>query len=294
MKRTFLVILMTGIIITTNTLAESHCDQYCAEGVICDCTWDEATNTLTINSGNFVRGDARGPFYRADYNINIAGSGVNFDVNAFSYSTGKITYSGSNATFQNCAFCDAQGDIVFTGSNASFSGQHAFGWNKGDIFLSPGSISHLDYRGAYDFLDRKKGSMIICTSEPTACANMFSTIATSCYLKNSDKFTSYTGYLDTKAASIVGGDLCLTETGCKKLIEMSLEGTVCATVESCSQYAKDHSLSLGDVVLQEDGSYSIVDANGNVIGFKSKRIYTVEEATKLSKPTGNTIKLRYK
>lgn len=43
-----------------------------------------------------------------------------------------------------------------------------------------------------------------------------------------------------------------------------------------------------------DGSYTIKDADGNIIGFRGKRIYTVEEAALVSKDTGNTIKLRYK
>ena len=46
--------------------------------------------------------------------------------------------------------------------------------------------------------------------------------------------------------------------------------------------------------LNPDGSYNIYDADGNIIGYRGKRIYTVEEATKLSKPTGNTFRLRYK
>ena len=48
------------------------------------------------------------------------------------------------------------------------------------------------------------------------------------------------------------------------------------------------------LVKNADGSYSVFDPDGNFIGFRGKRIYTVEEATKLSKETGNTFKLRYK
>ncbi len=46
--------------------------------------------------------------------------------------------------------------------------------------------------------------------------------------------------------------------------------------------------------LNNDGSISIYDKNGNLIGLKGKRIYTVDEAEKISKPTGNILKLRYK
>lgn len=43
-----------------------------------------------------------------------------------------------------------------------------------------------------------------------------------------------------------------------------------------------------------DGSYTLRNADGKLIGFKGKRIYTVEEATLLAKPNGNTFKLRYR
>ena len=43
-----------------------------------------------------------------------------------------------------------------------------------------------------------------------------------------------------------------------------------------------------------DGSTTYFDDDGNIIGYKGKRIYTIDEATLVSKPTGNTFKLRYK
>ena len=42
-----------------------------------------------------------------------------------------------------------------------------------------------------------------------------------------------------------------------------------------------------------DGSIKVTDAEGNV-HFEGKRIFTIEEANLVSKPTGNTVKLRYK
>lgn len=46
-------------------------------------------------------------------------------------------------------------------------------------------------------------------------------------------------------------------------------------------------------VVNADGSTSIYE-NGRLVATRGKRIYTVEEASKLSKPTGNTFRLRYK
>ena len=99
----------------------------------------------------------------------------------------------------------------------------------------------------------------------------------------------------TKAASMAGGALCATEAGCLKLMEMALSSDyTCSSVASCNIYAKNNNMRLGDAILQKDGSYSVVDVNGNLVGFKGKRIYTVGEANLVSKPTGNTVKLRYK
>jgi len=44
---------------------------------------------------------------------------------------------------------------------------------------------------------------------------------------------------------------------------------------------------------EADGSYTIKDSEGNVIGFEGKRIYTVGEANLVSGKV-NTVKLRYK
>lgn len=49
-----------------------------------------------------------------------------------------------------------------------------------------------------------------------------------------------------------------------------------------------------NTVKNSDGSYTVYDDNGNIVGFKNKRIYTIEEVSAIVKDTGNTIRLRYK
>ncbi len=58
--------------------------------------------------------------------------------------------------------------------------------------------------------------------------------------------------------------------------------------------AQVQSKSTNTIEQNHDGSYTIKDSAGNIIGYKNKRIYTLEEAEKVSKPTGNTFKIRYK
>ena len=60
-----------------------------------------------------------------------------------------------------------------------------------------------------------------------------------------------------------------------------------------AKYSKSGDL-LAQYVYEDDGSITIYDGKGNIIGFKDKRIYTVEEATKVVKPQGNTFTLRYR
>ena len=50
----------------------------------------------------------------------------------------------------------------------------------------------------------------------------------------------------------------------------------------------------GQMIYNTDGSYNLYDKDGNIIGYKGKRIYTVQEANKVSKPTGNRVSIRYK
>ena len=64
---------------------------------------------------------------------------------------------------------------------------------------------------------------------------------------------------------------------------------------SCGSQTECEAAIRGETMQQNsDGSTTIYNADGTIKGFKNKRIYTVQEAEKLSKPTGNTFKLRYK
>ena len=43
-----------------------------------------------------------------------------------------------------------------------------------------------------------------------------------------------------------------------------------------------------------DIGWFFYNSDGTIKGFKGKKIYTIEEAELVSKPTGNTFKIRYK
>ncbi len=60
-----------------------------------------------------------------------------------------------------------------------------------------------------------------------------------------------------------------------------------------AKYSKSGDL-LAQYVYESDGSTTIYDGKGNIIGFKGKRIYTVDEATKVASPKGNTFSIKYR
>ncbi|MBR2300265.1 MAG: leucine-rich repeat domain-containing protein [Alphaproteobacteria bacterium] len=123
-----------------------------------------------------------------------------------------------------------------------------------------------------------------------------------------------TTYFDSYA-NLKGGTVCADTTLCQASF-MAGDGTYCSTAQECAalieadkngdvltsggkRYASLEDLYAGnpmpsiEEIEQSDGSYKVYK-DGVFIGYKNKRIYTVEEASKLSKPTGNTFRLRYK
>ena len=60
-----------------------------------------------------------------------------------------------------------------------------------------------------------------------------------------------------------------------------------------AQNNTSYATTLKIAVKQADGSTNIYQ-NGKVIGFKGKRIYTLDEAEKVAKPAGNRFKIRYR
>ena len=75
-----------------------------------------------------------------------------------------------------------------------------------------------------------------------------------------------------------------TTGDCKEILKNYANGKYAAYAENVRYMA----------LKNPDGSTTYFDDDGNIIGYKGKRIYTIDEATLVSKPTGNTFKLRYK
>ena len=90
--------------------------------------------------------------------------------------------------------------------------------------------------------------------------------------------------------------LCQTTTGCLKLLDMVQEKEKCTTIVNCNKYGQENGILFDDpnMIKNPDGSYTLYDENSQIIGFKGKRIYTVDEATLLAKPKGNTFIIRYR
>jgi len=108
--------------------------------------------------------------------------------------------------------------------------------------------------------------------------------------------------MDEKAEAMMGGSLCATKKGCLKLLNMVADQTVVCkngqknSIANCKAYANERGIAFNnpDDIHNKDGSITLLDENGRVVGFKKKRIYTVDEAELLSKEVGNKFKLKYK
>ena len=72
---------------------------------------------------------------------------------------------------------------------------------------------------------------------------------------------------------------------CKSVLSSKGYNDLLAYVDKAPLPSEEKKMADGSIALYRDGK---------LVGFKGKRIYTVEEAEKVSKKTGNTFRLRYK
>ena len=129
---------------------------------------------------------------------------------------------------------------------------------------------------------------------------------------------------------MVGGENCDSLESCKALSDMAASGEYCSTVAECKRFmdlmnsgycegfeaCKEmfnasvinydgkrygsledlyNGNALPSITRQEqgDGSFAVYK-DGVFVGYKGKRIYTMEEANRVTKPTGNTFKIKYR
>ena len=70
------------------------------------------------------------------------------------------------------------------------------------------------------------------------------------------------------------------------------DGSIKASFKSWDDLAEDKLFA--NYTKNSDGSYTLTDVNGKFIGYKNKKIYTVNEAASIVSSKGNTFTLRYK
>ena len=129
---------------------------------------------------------------------------------------------------------------------------------------------------------------------------------------------------------MVGGENCDSLASCKALSDMAASGEYCTTVAECKRFmdlmnsgycegfeaCKEmfnasvinydgkrygsledlyNGNALPSIMRQEqgDGSFAVYK-DGVFAGYKGKRIYTTEEANRVTKPMGNTLKIKYR
>ena len=81
----------------------------------------------------------------------------------------------------------------------------------------------------------------------------------------------------------------------ENMISQTSCGTGSSAPQNCIREAANYQmLKKHNMIQNTDGSYTIFDKNGKIIGFKGKRIYTVEEASMIASKKGNTFTLKYR
>lgn len=95
-----------------------------------------------------------------------------------------------------------------------------------------------------------------------------------------------------EAVSMINSGFCQTKAGCLKLMELTSDKTHCSSIATCRTYAKTSGMVF-DIFESDDGSYALYDANGRFLGYKGKRIYTIDEANAVAGEK-NRVSIKYK
>ena len=267
---------------------------------------------IKINSGITSIG------YHAFYNVGatnveIADSVTTIDYAAFQYSAlQSVSLPNSVTQLGGAAFHSTELSSIIVPDSVTQIGDHTFFNLRSSIFI-PDNVTSID--GAHVFGANVK---IYCAqpaqNETSPCSGKSDNIeyyskdengvyqVGDSYFSSPESMLSNTtcnntdgtcaaeaaAYKAQKAQSMAGGTLCATQQDCLKLMDMASAGTNCTTIASCSQWLK-----LNRQETNPDGSLSIY-RNGEFVGYKNKRIYTVEEANLVAKPTGNTVRIKYR
>lgn len=185
-------------------------------------------------------------------------------------------------------------ESVFIPDNLQYISDSAFARNQGSVTLYCASENLCSISGVGDIkiYTKENGVYKIDNNYYSTPENMLAD--KTCNQIDGTCQTEAETYKNAKAELMAGSNLCITKKGCLKLMDMAQSGNYCTTLANCSKYAKENNIELGDAILQKDGSYMLVDANGKITGYKGKRIYTIDEANLVAKPTGNTIRIKYR
>lgn len=207
--------------------------------------------------------------------------------------------------------------LDFKGNIGSI-GTHAFGYAHLNSIVIPDTVTSIDSEALWNAITYKSESNVLyCPSNLSGCSSQNDNYTVVEYTKNPQTgvYTSgdntyasaqdmqnniscsvETGECATKVAqSIVGSGYCATLQACTNLLNMVADTNYsCNTIASCSTYAQNPENNIVLAHLYDGGSAGENGGSGSSPVRVGKRIYTVEEAEKVSKKTGNTFRLRYK
>ncbi len=118
--------------------------------------------------------------------------------------------------------------------------------------------------------------------------NQLGPTSLTCNAENLEKFIVGALFRENATINCTGGD-------CRQALENGLKSKFPSSWENIYNGITIISASSEANLMQQnaDGSYTIKDAEGNIIGYKGKRIYTIEEANAVAGPV-NRVSIRYR
>ena len=191
----------------------------------------------------------------------------------------SVTIPDSVTSIEKGAFYGNNLTSVTIPDSVTSIGFNAFGNNNLTSVAIPDSVTSI---GNYAFRYNNLTSVVIPDSVTSIGEHAFKGSQATDLVCSAENLQRY---LDAAGVFVNSGDINLSCTtgDCKAVLEAwdTAKGT-------------NYASRAKTILTNPDGSKAIYDLSGKFLGYKNKRIYTVEEAEKVSKKTGNTFRLRYK
>lgn len=258
-------------------------------------------STIDVKNGISNLGDFAFSSAYSITEISLPNSLTDIGENAFEHATGLTTLilPDSLETIGKNAFSNLENlESLVIPTSITEIGDYAFSWSNGGVIFLP------DNYDVNVIMGREPFNHTPCEVETywkTDEGIYYNSEADSYHLSLNDMIEHNDeecyGIQNCQAKLLENQGLCDFDD-CYELLENYEDGD--EIILNGQKYASLSDLFAGNAlpstqeIHNSDGSITLKDADGNIIGFKNKKIYTINEATSVAKPVGNTIRIKYR